>query len=113
MSTIIAKTHFTSACWQQLRFRQSLIILTTTILFVPSTLAKSLDEYCVSRIGQKPKPTKVASYADKNQRQVTVRTGSALFDISIDHSDLVLKRKGSSVKLSEVKVPPYSNGSVG
>jgi hypothetical protein len=89
-----------------------LMFLATTILFMPSTLAKSLDEYCVSRIGQKPKPTKVASYADKNQRQVTVRTASGLFDISIDHSDLVLKRKGSSVKLSEVKVPPYSYSSI-
>jgi hypothetical protein len=78
--------------------------LATTILFMPHTLAKSLDEYCVSRIGQKPKPTKVASYADKNQRQVTIRTASGLFDVSIDHSDLVLKRKGSSERLSEVKV---------
>jgi hypothetical protein len=100
------------AFWRQGKAQWVLIFLATTIMFMPSTLAKSLDEYCVSRIGQKPKPTKVASYADKNQRQVTVRTGSALFDISIDHSDLVLKRKGSSVKLSEVKVPPYSYSSI-
>jgi hypothetical protein len=97
-----------SAFWHQGMTQRILIILATTILFVPSALAKSLDEYCVSRVGQKQEPTKVASYADKNQKQVTVRTGSGLFDISIDHSDLVLKRKGSSAKLSEVKVPPYS-----
>jgi hypothetical protein len=29
-----------------------LMFLATTILFMPSTLAKSLDEYCVSQIGQ-------------------------------------------------------------
>jgi hypothetical protein len=96
------------AFWRQGKAQWVLIFLATTILFMPSTLAKSLDEYCVSRIGQKQEPTKVASYADKNQKQVTVRTASGLFDISIDHSDLVLKRKGSSVKLSEVKAPPYS-----
>jgi hypothetical protein len=96
------------AFWRQGKAQWVLIFLATTILFMPSTLAKSLDEYCVSRIGQKQEPTKVASYADKNQKHVTVRTASGLFDISIDHSDLVLKRKGSSVKLSEVKAPPYS-----
>jgi hypothetical protein len=96
------------AFWHQGTAQRVLMFLATTILFMPSTLAKSLDEYCVSRIGQKPKPTKVVSYADKNQKQVTIRTASGLYDVSIDHSDLVLTRKGSSTRLSEVKVPPYN-----
>jgi hypothetical protein len=40
------------AFWRQGEAQWVLIFLATTILFVPSTLAKSLDEYCVSRIGQ-------------------------------------------------------------
>lgn len=96
------------AFWRQGTAQRVLMFLATTILFMPSTLAKSLDEYCVSRIGQKPKPTKVASYADKNQKQITIRTASGLYDVSIEHSDLVLTQKGSSARLSDVKVPPYN-----
>jgi hypothetical protein len=91
--------------WRQSAVQRILITLTTTILFVSSTLAKSLDEYCVSRIGKKPEPTKFDSYSDKKPKQVTIRTATGLFDISIDnYLYLVLRRKGSSIKLSEVKV---------
>jgi hypothetical protein len=36
------------AFWRQGTAQRVLIFLATTILFMPSTLAKSLDEYCVS-----------------------------------------------------------------
>jgi hypothetical protein len=94
------------AFWRQGKAQWVLMSLTIAILFMPSTLAKSLDKYCVSRIGQKQEPRKFDSYAENNPKQLTIRTHSGLFDVSVDHSSLVLKRKGSSTRLSEFKIPP-------
>jgi hypothetical protein len=94
------------AFWCQGTAQRVLMSLTIAILFMPSTLAKSLDKYCVSRIGQKQEPRKFDSYAENNPKQLTIRTHSGLFDVSVDHSSLVLKRKGSSTRLSEFKIPP-------
>jgi hypothetical protein len=40
------------AFWRQGTAQRVLMFLATTILITPSTLTKSLDEYCVSRIKQ-------------------------------------------------------------
>jgi hypothetical protein len=91
--------------WRQCAVQQILITLATTILFIPSALAKSLDEYCVSRIGKKPEPTKFDFSADVKLKQITIHTAGGLFDVLIDRSYLVLRREGDIAKLAEVKVP--------
>jgi hypothetical protein len=52
MSVVIKVIHSNSLFWQQAKLHQGLIFLMISILFAPPTLAKSLDEYCVSQIGQ-------------------------------------------------------------
>jgi hypothetical protein len=104
--------HFKNVSMQsKLAFRcqgpvqRSLAILMISVLSMSSTLAKPSDEYCISQIGQKLKPTKIDSSADTKLKQITINTANGLFDVFIDRSHLVLKRQGNSTQLATVKVP--------
>jgi hypothetical protein len=82
-----------------------LIATAATLIFIPSTLAESLSEYCVTQVNQKTEPTKVDSYSRRTEPQLTIPTAHGAFQVETERARLILKREDSSTPLAQVLVP--------